>query len=165
MKVADRVIDGFLKIIMALSSLILFVVTFLQVIFRFLFKYPLPWSQDIIRICFVYLVFFGAAYCVKERAHLNVDVLLTALSPKARKGLELVINIGLLGFCIFIAYYGFQFSKTGETQYAPYLPIPMSFYYLSVPISGIFMVYYLIQQIFEQIKGFNDKDGKGGNIA
>ena len=163
MKVANKFVDNFIKFVMAFSSLILFVVTFLQVVFRFLFKYPLPWSQDVIRICFVYLVFFGAAYCVKEKAHLNVDVLLTALKPRTRLILEIIINVALLGFFIVIIYYGFQFVSTGQDQYAPYLPIPMSIFYLSVPLSGIFMIYYLIQQVFEQIKELKDKTG--GDIA
>lgn len=165
MKLIDKIADNFLKIVMALSSLTLFVVTFAQVVFRFLFKYPLPWSQDVIRICFVYLVFFGAAYCVKEEAHLNVDVLLTMMKPKMRTAVELIINIIVLCFFVFIIYFGFEFVATGQNQFAPYLPIPMSLYYLSVPISGVFMIYYAVKQIFNQIKKLMDKDGIGGDMA
>lgn len=160
MKTANKVVDGILKIVMAITSFLLFTVTFLQVVSRFIFKTPLAWSQDVIRLCFVYLVFWGAAYCIKEKAHLNVDVFLTSLKPKMRKTVEIIINVVLLLFFAFIIYFGFQFMKTGSTQNAPYIPISMSFYYLSVPTSAIFMLYYMIQQIFGQIKTFNESDNK-----
>lgn len=158
MKTANKIVDSILKTVMALTSLLLFIVTFLQVVSRFIFKTPLAWSQDVIRLCFVYLVFWGAAYCVKEKAHLNVDVFLTALKPKMRKIVEIIINVILLLFFVFLIYFGFNFAQTGSTQNAPYLPIPMSLFYLSVPTSAVFMFYYMIQQIFGQIKTFNKID-------
>lgn len=156
MKTLNIAINGILKTVMASSSFVLFAVTFLQVVTRFILKSPLKWSQDIIRLCFVYIVFWGAAYCVKEKAHLNVDVFLTMLKPKMRKVVELIINIMLMAFMIFLIIFGFKFAQTGATQNAPYLPIPMSIYYLSVPTGACFMVYYMIQEIIIQMKNINN---------
>lgn len=161
MKTVYKVVDSFLKTMMATSAFILFMVTFLQVVFRFVFKSPLAWSQDIIRLCFTYLVFMGAAWCVREKAHLNIDVLVSSLAPKIRAALEIVINTALCGFFIFLAYYGWMFAVTGGTQLAPYLPIPMFYYYLSVPISAVLMLYYMILQLIQQIKSFSAAKKEG----
>lgn len=75
----------FLKFVMAFSSLILSVVTFIQVITRFIYKDPIAWGQDVIRLSFIYLVFWGGAYCIKEKEHLNIDILLTSVGIKTRK--------------------------------------------------------------------------------
>jgi TRAP-type C4-dicarboxylate transport system permease small subunit len=154
MKTIDSFVDGFLKFVMACSSLILSVVTFIQVITRFIYKNPIAWGQDIIRLSFIYLVFWGGAYCIKEKEHLNIDILLTSVSIKTRKIMEIVINLILALFFIFIVYYGFIFMKSGASQKAPYLPIPMSLYYLALPSSVLLMLYYQIQIIFQQIKDF-----------
>lgn len=45
--------------------------------------------------------------------------------------------------------------QSGASQKAPYLPIPMSLYYLALPSSVLLMLYYQIQIIFQQIKNFN----------
>lgn len=158
MNAINKAIDTAMRSVMAASALTLFVVTFLQVVFRFLLKSPLAWSQDIIRLCFTYLTFFGAAWCVKEKAHLNIDVLLTSLKPALRKLIEIVINLILLAFFVFLAYYGFLFARSGSTQLAPYLPIPMSAYYMSVPLSAVFMFFYLVQQLVDLIKGNESKE-------
>ncbi len=159
MKTVVKVVDGFIKTLMAASALTLFVVTFLQVVFRFVFKSPLAWSQDMIRLCFTYLVFIGAAYCVRERAHLNIDVVISSLKPKLRRALELLINLLLCGFFVFLIYYGFQFAVSGKTQLAPYLPIPMFYYYLSVPISAGLMLFYMLFQVVDQIKSLAKGEG------
>lgn len=165
MKTINKVAQSILQLVMASSSLVLFVVTFLQVVFRFVFKAPLAWSQDVIRLCFTYLVFSGAAYCVKMHAHLNIDVFIDALPDKVRKLLEILIQVALIGFAIFLIWFGCQFAQTGATQMAPYLPIPMSIYYMSVPISAGFMLFYMVQQLIEQIGGFNKPTVKDGDQA
>ena len=70
-------VDKITKAVMGISAIVVFVITFLQVLCRFVLKSPLPWSTDILRLAFTYLVFWGAAWCVREKEHLNVDVLLT----------------------------------------------------------------------------------------
>ena len=46
MKTVTKVVDGVIKTLMATSAFVLFLVTFLQVVFRFILKSPLAWSQE-----------------------------------------------------------------------------------------------------------------------
>lgn len=160
MKAIKNFIDNILRVVMALSSLVLFSITFMQVVWRFVLKSPLPWSQDIIRLCFTYLVFLGAAYCVKENAHLSIDVIISLLKPRTRKIVDLLISLVLLAFFVFLAYYGVAFMQTGDSQMAPYLPLRMSLYYASVPVSAVLMVFYMLLQLAEQLRALG-KHGEG----
>lgn len=155
-----KYLEKTLKIAMVLSSAILAIVTFLQVIMRFFFKMPVAWGQDIIRLSFVYLVFLGAAYCLKTNDHLNIDIIFSMVSNKTGKILQILINFVLLGFFILLLIYGIQFSKTGITQKAPYTAIPMIYYYASIPISVIFLILYDIEIIISQFKGIKDGETK-----
>ena len=151
MKYLNTVVDALTKVIMAVSSFTVFVVTFLQVLSRYVLKAPFPWSQDVLRIAFAWMVFWGAAWCVKERGHLCVDALLSTFPKKLRTAVEIVINIVLCGFFVFLVIYGGKFAITGLTQMAPYLPIPMTLYYASIPSAAAVMLYYMVQVIFEDI--------------
>lgn len=152
MRVINRVVDQVIKAVMAVSGIVLLAVTFWQVVCRYVLKAPLPWSQDIIRLSFTYLVFWGAAYCVHEKANLNVDVFLTALPKRIGKLAEIIINVVLIGFFVFLLYMGIQFAQTGTTQTTSYLPIPMSWYYMSIPSAAVFMIFYMVQILVEQVK-------------
>lgn len=160
MKALNTVVDALCKLVMGVSAIIVFVITFAQVLCRFVFKSPLAWSTDILRLAFTYMVFWGAAWCVREKGHLNVDVLLTSFPRPLRKTVELVINCILLILFIFLIVQGFKFAQSGLSQTTSYLPIPMTLYYMSIPSAAIIMVFYMLQIIVKQIKGFGMKEEK-----
>ena len=145
MKVINLVVDKVIKAVMVVSGIVLLAVTFWQVVCRYVL---------IIRLSFTYLVFWGAAYCVHEKANLNVDVLLTSLPKVIGKLLEIIINVVLVGFFVFLLYMGLQFAQTGTTQTTSYLPIPMSWYYMSIPSAAAFMIFYMIGNLAVQVKEF-----------
>lgn len=160
MEFLNRIINNLTKLVMAVSAFVVFLITFLQVICRYVLKSPLPWSQDVLRLAFTYMVFWGAAWCVREKGHLNVDAVLTMLSRKVRCAVELVINVVLCAFFLFLIIYGVKFAESGLTQTAPYLPIPMTLYYASIPSAAVLMLIYMVQILAEQVKDLFGKEGR-----
>lgn len=140
MKTIDKYLTMLVRGVIGVALIVLFVVAFSVIIGRIFFDASMGWSQDVIRLCFTYIIYLGAAYCVREKGHLNVDFVLGMMKPQVRKAVEFVINIVLLAFFAFIVYYGFQFAATGASQKSPYLMLPMTYYYYGVPISGILLI-------------------------
>ena len=160
----DKYLTVLLRFVLGATSAVIFVVTFAAVVFRYLLKAPLPWSQDVIRLAFTYMIYFGAAYCVRENAHLNIDVLLTSFPKKVRALLEIVINIVLLGFFLFLINFGLDFALSGANQTSSYLMLPMTCYYAGVPLSGVFMLFYGIKNIIGQFKNLKG-NGEGEKVC
>lgn len=152
MKIIDKYLTLLVRGIIGIALLVLFLVSFSVIIGRVFFGASMGWSQDVIRLCFTYVIYFGAAYCVRERGHLNVDFLLGMMKPKLRQTVEFIINLVLLAFFAFIVYFGFQFSATGASQKSPYLMLPMTWYYYGVPVSGAMMFFYMLKQLIEEAK-------------
>jgi TRAP-type C4-dicarboxylate transport system permease small subunit len=146
MKAINKVVDTFLTIMMVLSAGGLFLLTFAQVIARFVFSLPIPWSTDIIRLTFVYSVFFGASYAAKNNEHLNLDVVLSIMKPRIRQIVELVIFAIVSAFTAFLCTIATIFTfESGLTQRFPYLMIPMSIMYISILLGTGIMTFYYIQ--------------------
>lgn len=152
MKIIDKYLTLLVRGIIGIALLVLFLVSFSVIIGRVFFGASMGWSQDVIRLCFTYVIYFGAAYCVREKGHLNVDFLLGMMKPKLRQTVEFIINLVLLAFFAFIVYFGFQFSATGASQKSPYLMLPMTWYYYGVPVSGAMMFFYMLKQLIEGAK-------------
>ena len=152
MKIIDKYLTLFVRGIIGIALLVLFLVSFSVIIGRVFFGASMGWSQDVIRLCFTYVIYFGAAYCVREKGHLNVDFLLGMMKPKLRQTVEFIINLVLLAFFAFIVYFGFQFAATGASQKSPYLMLPMTWYYYGVPVSGAMMLFYMLKQLIEEAK-------------
>lgn len=160
MKVIDQIVDFLARLVMGISAIAVFGVTFAQVLCRYVLKSPLPWSQDILRLAFTYLVFWGAAWCVRDKNHLNVDVILTSLPNKVQKVVEIIINLVLCGFFVFLIVIGYQFAIGGMRQTTSYLPLPMTAYYASIPSAAVLMLYYMIKNIIGQFRNFNKEEEK-----
>lgn len=159
MKTIDKYLTWIMRGIIGVALLVLFAVTFSVIVGRLFFNASMGWSQDIIRLCFTYVIYLGAAYCVREKGHLNVDFILGMMKPKTRKMIEFLINIVLLAFFAFIAYYGVVFAAAGASQKSPYLMLPMTYYYYSVPISGVLMFFYMLEQLIDEAKELFGKKG------
>lgn len=161
MKVLNQIADGLCRAVMGISALTVFMITFAQVLCRFVFKSPLAWSTDVLRLAFTYMVFWGAVWCVKEKGHLNVDVLLASMHGGLRRGVELAIDAVLCALFCFMIVYGYQFAVNGLTQTTSYLPIPMSLYYASIPSSAVLMLFYMLQNLAERAAALGTAKERG----
>lgn len=144
-KIVDKTVD----ITMALSMVIVFLVTFAQVISRFVFQLSIPWSTDIIRLTFLYSLFLGVTVGLREKGHLNIDVVFNLLNKKAQIVLSILINILIGGFLVFLLVKGLSVVSGAMGQRMPYLDMPISVLYFAIPLNAAFMLYYLIPQILE----------------
>jgi TRAP-type C4-dicarboxylate transport system permease small subunit len=75
----DKLFRG-IEILIAifLGAMIFF--TFMNVILR-QFGIGFPWSEEIARICFIYLIYLGAIIAARENQHLMIDTLICKLPP------------------------------------------------------------------------------------
>jgi TRAP-type C4-dicarboxylate transport system permease small subunit len=146
------ILDRALKHLLWLLVAILTASVFLQVLSRFVFKYPLPWTEEISRIAFVYSIFVGATIAVRENTHLNIDILLVVL-PKGLAQVITVFGSVLVGvFLGFVTWEGTALVLATGIQMTPVMQIPFRYLYLVVPASGAFMLLYLVLGIIDYLR-------------
>jgi C4-dicarboxylate transporter DctQ subunit len=75
------------------------IITFVNVVLRYVFSTGLIWGLEAVTILFAWLVLFGISYAVKKTAHLGVDAVTNMVSPNARRVLALVAG----ALCVFYA--------------------------------------------------------------
>ena len=84
----------------ALAALLIAAVLF-AVLFgiarRYLLGAPLPWTDELSAVLFVWAVFWAAAFVVPVRDHVRFDLVLDALPPKAQRviGIAVSVMVGL----------------------------------------------------------------------
>jgi len=100
---------------------------------------------------FVYLIFLGAVAGVREKAHLNIDIVTQKFSAKFKAYWDIFINLIILIFLATLFIAGINFSWVNIVQLTPYLRISISYYYMVIPFSAILMIYYFIFRIKNQI--------------
>lgn len=147
------VLDRILKYALTLLSVVLTVSVFLQVLIRFVFKHPLPWTEEIARIAFVYCIFVGATIAVRENSHLQVDFLLVIL-PKPVARAAVFLGMLLVGvFLVFVTWQGVVLVLATGVQMSPVMQVPFKYLYLILPVSGAIMLLYLVANMLALIRG------------
>jgi C4-dicarboxylate transporter DctQ subunit len=95
---AGGVTDRFEEALIALLLGLMTLVTFANVIARYLFNSNILWALEVTVFLFAWLVLVGASYCVRIGAHLGVDIVVNALPPGPRRALGLVAVAASLAF-------------------------------------------------------------------
>jgi TRAP-type transport system small permease protein len=110
------------------------VVTFLQVALRYLFGIPLGWSEEVGRFLLVWLTFIGAGALVRRgQGHPAVDALPQALGGIARRTIDTVSRLIVLGGCVAMGWGGVRMAQIQWGQTSPSLEISMGIVYLCIP--------------------------------
>ncbi|MEA5085430.1 MAG: TRAP transporter small permease [Lachnospiraceae bacterium] len=138
------------------------IVVFIQVVFRFVVKASLPWSEELSRYLLVWTAFLGGAYGVRQGAHIGVEAFALLLPKKVQKVLAIFIMIASIALCAVIAKYGFAIVQTqlSKGQLSPAMRIPMGYMYAAIPIGMIFFIIRFVQEIILGIKNFNEPEVK-----
>ena len=94
-----RIVNALEEIFIALVLGLMTLITFANVIARYLFNSNILWALETTVFLFAWLVLIGASYCVKTTSHLGVDALVNLASPGLRKAITLVAA----AFCVIFA--------------------------------------------------------------
>ncbi len=122
-------------------------VTAAQVVFRFILKAPLAWSDELATFSFVWFALVGAAIGVRERAHIGVDALARALPPRAQHALALGTLILIQLFIVCLIAYGMQLMIRIGDQRSSGMQVHIFWVYLALPVSGGLMLLHSLPQM------------------
>ena len=122
---------------------ILTVIILLQVIARIL-NFTLIGTDELSRLLIVWLTFLGTSLAFHEDMHLSVQYFVNKLDDKKKRFVNLLVNGLLIMFFLIIAFYGVKFSIATMNYVLSSLQLPMSIFYLALPVGALFSIYFLI---------------------
>ena len=85
-----RLIDEIEETSIAICLGLMAVVTFANVVARYVFDANILWALEVTVFLFAWLVLMGMSYGVKKHVHIGVDVIINAVSPKVRQILAII---------------------------------------------------------------------------
>ena len=169
----DQIEETLIAVFLGLMTLI----TFANVIARYLFNDNILWALEATVFLFAWMVLLGASYCVKKSLHLGVDILINALPPGAKKAVGLIAVAACLVFCLVLLkgswdyWYPFatkraflevndipmpdflQFMANWFNEGELYEKIPRFIPYAVLPLSLTLMTYRFFQAGWRIFKG------------
>ena len=87
------------------------------------------WASEVATLAFAWLVFFGAAACIKYKLHPSIDMLVTRLPPSLQVAVRWLNHALVLGLCAFMAFFGTRFAIDAWSNPSPVLRLPLTWLY------------------------------------
>ena len=128
------------------------IVILLQVIFRYVIKGSLPWSEEVSRYLMIWIGFVGGSLAFRYGEFIGIEVLRNKLTPGGSRVLEVVISVSVILFLSFLVVFGIDFALKGAIQRSAVLRIKMTYAYMSIPIGAAFCLVHAVVFLLEQLR-------------
>ena len=152
-KVDDKdFVNLLFKPIISVLFLLMIIITFIQVIFRYVLNSALPWAGEITIFFFIWVIFLGASITLHKGLHIGVDIITNQLREKNKKIIYIFTNILIIIFCILVFFGSIPLVIDNFTQRSPALEIRLTYVYLSIPFSMIAMSWISLKKILREVK-------------
>lgn len=99
---------------------VMFVAFIVQIVFRYVFNFPVGWSTELSVIAWLYIVLLGSAFWLKEGEEIRFDLLSDAVGPRARRVIAFVVAVAtvvLFGMALPATVKYVAFMKVESTAY------------------------------------------------
>lgn len=120
-----------------------------QVFSRYVLNHSLFWSEEIGRICLVWITFLGGSAAYRRHAHLGIDFFVNRLPLRLRRASEALVLTASLIFFLVLVCYGSAFVWFVSAQKTAALGLPTAVPYLVIPVGGALFFLHGLRDIME----------------
>lgn len=130
----------------------------IEVLRREIFSYSSIWGEEIVRYCFIYLAWIGAAVAVKERAHIRIDVIVHYLGPRAKALVYIFGDLVMFAVALIALYWSFETVLVSAHfgSVTDGLRVSKVWFLLAVPIGFALMIWRLLQSFVRDLRSLRD---------
>jgi TRAP-type C4-dicarboxylate transport system permease small subunit len=151
-----------LEMVLSLILIAIVGVTFIQVLFRYVFHLSLAWSEELARYLFLWLAALASAYAFKTKSHFALRFIVDRLGGKFRGWVSTFVAFVVSSFLLLFIWKSLEFSISMAGQIAPSTKISMAIPYSSAWVGGILMLFYVLRNWWSDRHVKNEKEQNPG---
>ena len=140
-------LESFLCVLISALSII----TFSQVVARYVFEAPLSWSEELARFLLLWLAMLSSAYAFKIKSHFALQFVINIVPSKIQKLISVLVPLLVILFLSGVVFYSIKFVLGVKGHLAPALQIPMEIPYSSSIAGSSLMLYYVVKIFINDI--------------
>lgn len=138
MRLIERLEEHLIAFLLASMTLI----TFGQVIARYVFNYSFVWALELTGVLFGALIFFGMSYGVRVGSHIGVDALVKSLSRGPARVVAILATVLCIIYALIVTVGGYIYVRKMYdvgilmqdmpiSQWIPRMVLPLGFAFLA----------------------------------
>lgn len=140
------------KILVAIMGIMVINVLW-QVFTRFVLGDPSSFTDELARFLMIWLGVLGAAYVSGKNMHVAIDLLPSRANEKRQARMRTTVDMLIILFAFAALVVGglrLVYISYILGQHSPALQIPMALVYITIPISGMLIIYFKIDKLINR---------------
>lgn len=158
-----KAVDKLMKVIevavvVLLSTAVLVIVA--QIIWRYVLRSPLGWTEQVARAEFIWLVMLGIPSMFHRYITMSFDIILEKIRGRAQSVIRIMIYVIAIGFCVFYFLASLQLCLRTGNRMVPGMPIPYNALYSAQPVGAALLGIVFIKQLVETVQKMYRKEAE-----
>lgn len=147
--------DNFEEATSAIALLVMIALLAVQVISRYVFVASVPWTEELSRFAFLFLVYLSASLAAKYGSHIRITAHINLLPVKAQNFVILLSDVITIGFCMAVAYWGTVVFMGMEDRplRSPVLGWEVRWVFLMIPVAFVMQIYRMVERYVQFFSG------------
>ncbi|WP_228255733.1 TRAP transporter small permease [Pollutimonas thiosulfatoxidans] len=128
-RLLKKIADGLFRLLtvaIAFSMLLMLLLVFGNVVMRYVFNSGINISEEVARMCFVWLIFIGAVLAFRAKQHLAISMLITRFSPRWQKIVHVLRQLIILTVLGLLIEGGWAQTVIGLSTVTPVSGVPIA---------------------------------------
>jgi TRAP-type C4-dicarboxylate transport system permease small subunit len=124
-----------------------------QIITRFVLEQPAEWSEILIRLALIWMVFLGIPTAFRHGAMVSVDVLYRWSPANFRRFLDWMVAAASMALILVVLWYGWDYAVRGRVQSMAGLEsVSMFWGYLALPVGALFCILGIVGNLLDPMR-------------
>ncbi len=147
-----RVVNRATEVLLIALMAAIVVLVFAQVVFRYGLRDAPPWTEEMARWLFSWVIFIGTAVAYRRRAHIVIDILLKRMLPGPRRVVELTVLVLVGSFLTVVVVQGVLTMVIAASSVSPVLEVSMAFVFLPIPLGAALTLLSVVEDLWDALR-------------
>ena len=115
------------------------------------------WSEEIVLTLMVYMAVLSATLAIRKGAHIRMTAFDTYLPKKLLIVSDILADLAVLALGVVLVVYGIRFCNSPLSLRGKYASLPglsKFWQYLPIPVAGVSMIIFELEQVFLHVEAF-----------
>ena len=140
----------------------MFLAFIVQIVFRYIFNFPVGWASELTVATWLWLVLFGSAFVLSEKEEIRFDLIYSAVRPRVRIGMAIASALVLVVLYGVSLKASFDYVSFMKVEKASYLKIRMDWMY---SIYVVFLVAIIARYLWLLSRLLRGRDPEAGDVT
>ena len=138
------------NVVLVLSTLLVLVLTFGNVIARYIFKHSWGFTDEIVVSVFVLISILAAGVAARTGELVNLSLVPDHVGPGVKKVLHVISSLLCLLYCGILTWEGIGRMRIDRT-FSPILHIPKTYFWAFLVVGGVSLMLHFVENMIDEL--------------